>query len=69
MTLTTTTSRLRTWREDRGWTLDEVAGLSGLSPSGWSRLERGERGTSPAMKVLIARRLGARVDELFEVDG
>ena len=33
-----------------------------------SRVERGERNLKPAMKVLLARRLGVRVRELFPVE-
>jgi transcriptional regulator with XRE-family HTH domain len=58
-------SQLRRWRENRGWTLDEAAGLTGLSKSYLSRIELGERLPPPATKILIARRLGAGVARLF----
>lgn len=61
-------SRLRLWRIAEGLTLDEVADLTSYSVSMLSRAERGQRVFSPKAKVVIARRLGARVADLFEVD-
>lgn len=58
---------LRTWREKRGLTLEEGAGLLGVSDSMLSRLERGERRVRPLDRVRFARLLGARVGELFPV--
>ena len=56
---------LRLWRVRRGWTLDEVAGLTGFSESMISRIETGDRTPSPAAKIQIARCLGAHVSDLF----
>jgi transcriptional regulator with XRE-family HTH domain len=61
-------TKLLNWRIDRGWTQDEVADLAGLSKAYISRLERGERCATPAIKVEMARRLGAPISELFEVE-
>jgi transcriptional regulator with XRE-family HTH domain len=61
-------SRLRLWRIVEGLTLDEVADLTNYSVSMLSRAERGQRVFSPKAKVVIARRLGVRVADLFEVD-
>ncbi|MFE5572057.1 helix-turn-helix domain-containing protein [Amycolatopsis japonica] len=61
-------TRLRKWRTDRGWTLDEVAGLTGISESMLSRVENGKKALAPATRVQVARRLGAKVADLFEVD-
>lgn len=61
-------NRFRLWRTGEGLTLDEVADLTGLSKSYVSRIERGERQPTPHTKVLIARRLGVEVRDLFEVD-
>jgi transcriptional regulator with XRE-family HTH domain len=61
-------TRLLSWRIGRGWTQDEVAALAGLSKAYISRLERGERCATPATKVEMARRLGASVSDLFEVE-
>lgn len=67
-TIERTESKLRAWRTEKGWTLAEVAGLAGLSESMISYLERGEKRLSPDAKIRMARRLGARVQDLFDVD-
>lgn len=59
-------SRLRLWKERRGLTLREVAGLTGLSPSTLSLVERGKRNLTPLAKVRVAPGLGAEVADLFE---
>lgn len=64
---TSVDSRLRTWRKRHDLTLEEVAGLSGLSIAMLSRVERGERNLAPLTKVQFARRVGASVGDLFEV--
>jgi transcriptional regulator with XRE-family HTH domain len=61
-------TKLLSWRLAQGWTQDEVAALTGLSKAYISRLERGERCATPATKVEMARRLGASVSDLFEVE-
>lgn len=61
-------TKLLSWRIGRGWTPDEVADLAGLSKAYISRLERGERCATPSTKVEMARRLGAPISELFEVE-
>jgi transcriptional regulator with XRE-family HTH domain len=61
-------TKLLGWRIGRGWTQDEVADLAGLSKAYISRLERGERCATPATKVEMARRLGAPVGDLFDVE-
>jgi transcriptional regulator with XRE-family HTH domain len=62
------TTRLREWRLQEGLTLDEVAGLVGVSIAMLSRAERGQRQLAPLTKVQIARRLGLPVRELFELE-
>ena len=62
-----TTTALRQWRIEAGWTLDELAGVTGYSTAMLSRVERGERTLSAQSKVLVARRLGVSVAELFPV--
>lgn len=62
-------TKFHQWREEVGWSLKEVAALTGLSESVLSRLERGQRNLRPATKVLVARRLGVSVGALFEVQG
>ncbi len=61
-------TRLRRWRSSAGWTLQELADVVGCSTSMLSRLERGQRNASPRLKVLMARRLGVAVGDLFEVE-
>lgn len=56
---------LREFRERKGWTLAETSGLTGLSAQYLSLIERQLREPSPAMKVRIARGVGAPVAELF----
>lgn len=43
-------ARLATLRQERGWSLEELAGVSGISRATLSRLERGE--TSPTAALL-----------------
>jgi transcriptional regulator with XRE-family HTH domain len=59
---------LRLWRVKHGLTQQEVADLAGLSESFISRLESGDRKATPAIRVLIARALGVRIVDLFDVD-
>lgn len=63
-----TPSKLRLWREARGWTQQEVADLVGLHLTSVSKVERGEQTLAPETKVLFARRLGAKITDLFDVD-
>jgi transcriptional regulator with XRE-family HTH domain len=59
------TALLREWRTARGWTLAEVAGLTGLTVSYLSLIERGQRDPTPRVKVVIARGIGATVADVF----
>jgi transcriptional regulator with XRE-family HTH domain len=56
---------LREFRNQQGWSLDEMSGLTGLSKAYLSLIERHLREPSPTNKVRIARGLGASVAELF----
>ena len=58
-------SALRTWREQQGWTLIDLSGLTGLTVSYLSLIERGLRNPPPQIKVRIARASGAKVAQLF----
>jgi transcriptional regulator with XRE-family HTH domain len=60
------TSRLRLWRKGSGLTLEDLAGLTGLSQPFLSRIERGERRLKPLDKVRVARAVGEPVRALFE---
>jgi transcriptional regulator with XRE-family HTH domain len=60
---------LRPWRERHGWTLVDLSGLTGISASYLSLVERDLREPPPATKVQIAHGVGAKVAELFPVSG
>lgn len=57
--------RLRAARRDRGWTLDELAGRAGVSPSTLSRLEAGKRQASLELLLPLTQQLGLRIDDLL----
>jgi transcriptional regulator with XRE-family HTH domain len=61
-------NRLRLWRAENGLTLEEESDLTGLSIAMLSRVERGQRQLAPLTRVRVARRLGMRVRDLFEVE-
>lgn len=61
-------SRLRRWRVEQGYSLQEVGDTVGLHPTMLSLVERGQRQLSPRSRILFARRLGVRVQDLFEVE-
>lgn len=58
--------RLRSLREDRGWSLDALAARSGVSRSNISLIERGQ--SSPTASVLdrLSAGLGVTLASLFE---
>jgi transcriptional regulator with XRE-family HTH domain len=56
---------LKTWRERKKLTLEEVSDLTGLSPSMLNRAERGMRHLSVEAQVRISRRLGVPIRHLF----
>ncbi|PRI10967.1 helix-turn-helix domain-containing protein [Leucobacter massiliensis] len=58
--------RLRAARQERGWTLDELAGRAGMSVSTLSRLESGKRQASLELLLPLTRQLGIRVDDLLD---
>ncbi len=62
------TSRLRQRRTAMGLTLDDLADLTGRSKAYLSRIELGERTPGPLLKVQLARSLGTRVRDLFDVE-
>jgi transcriptional regulator with XRE-family HTH domain len=57
--------RLRSLREARGWTLDELARQSGIGPSTISRIETGQRRLAIDNLADLARALDTSVDELL----
>jgi len=60
--------RLRTLRQARGWTIDELARRSDIGPSTISRLETGRRRLAVDHLVILARALDTTVDELLVDD-
>lgn len=58
--------RLRTARQERDWTLEELAGRAGMSVSTLSRLESGKRQASLELLLPLTRQLGIRIDDLLE---
>jgi transcriptional regulator with XRE-family HTH domain len=60
------TNKFRNWRVANGYSQREVGGLTGLSDSMISLVESGKRQLAPRTRILVARRLGATVDELFD---
>jgi transcriptional regulator with XRE-family HTH domain len=61
-------NRLRLWRAEHGLTEQEVADLAGLSEAMVSRVERGQRRLAPLTRARVARRLGVRIADLFDVE-
>ncbi len=57
--------RLRSLRQARGWTIDDLAVRASMSPSTISRLETGRRRLSLDHLVTLARALDTTVDELL----
>jgi len=60
-------SRLRSLRTTLGYSLDELAERTNLSPSTISRIETGKRTLSLDVLVLLANALQVSLDVLFEV--
>lgn len=58
-------ARLRSLRQARGWTLDDLASQAGMSTSTLSRLEAGKRQASLELLLPLTRRLGVRIDDLL----
>ena len=58
-------TRLRSLRHTRGWSLDELASRTNISPSTLSRLETGRRRIAIDQLVTLARALDTTVDELL----
>lgn len=64
----TARSRLRSIRQSRGWTIEELAHRSNIGPSTISRLETGQRRLALDQLVLLARALDTTVDALLAED-
>ena len=57
--------RLRTLRQARGWTLDDLAERAHVGASTISRIETGQRRLALDQLVTLARALGVSVDDLL----
>lgn len=62
-------TRLRTLRHSLGWSLDELAQRSHLSPSTISRIETGKRGISIDVLIALATALQIDLNSLLDVHG
>lgn len=60
---------MRSLRTTLGYSLDELAARTNLSPSTISRIETGKRTLSLDVLVPLASALQVSLDALFEVDG
>jgi len=60
--------RIRGLRQARGWSLDELAARSHLSPSTLSRIETGHRRIGLDQLAGLARVLGTSIDQLVEAE-
>ncbi|MFC9860154.1 MULTISPECIES: helix-turn-helix domain-containing protein [unclassified Streptomyces] len=58
--------RIRSLRQARGWSLDNLAERAFLSPSTLSRIETGHRRISLDQLMALARALGTSLDQLVE---
>lgn len=61
-------ARIKTMRQERGWTLEQVAGQSGLSISALSKIENGQVSASFDTIVKIANAYGLNFGELFTAE-
>jgi transcriptional regulator with XRE-family HTH domain len=58
--------RIRSLRQARGWSLDNLAERAQMSPSGLSRIETGRQRISLDQLTSLARALGTSIDQLVE---
>jgi transcriptional regulator with XRE-family HTH domain len=61
--------QLRLLRAQRGWSLERLAGVCGVSRSMLSQIERGEANPTVIVAAAIARALGVSLDELVTPPG
>lgn len=60
--------RIRALRVAQGWSLEDLAGRTRMSPSSLSRIETGQRRLALDQLVAIARALDTSLDQLVETD-
>ena len=58
-------SRLRSLREDRDLNQTQVAGILGMSQTGYSKYETGENDIPTAVLIKLARFYGTSIDYLL----
>ncbi len=63
------TNRLRVARSERGLSQSELAAMAGVTRQTISSIETGQYCPSALLAFVIAKRLGARVDALFTLEG
>ncbi|HET6422830.1 MAG TPA: XRE family transcriptional regulator [Planctomycetaceae bacterium] len=61
--------RVRTQRQQRGWSLEQLAATSGVSRSMLSQIERGEANPTLAVTCKIAQAFGMSLAEFVDVPG
>jgi transcriptional regulator with XRE-family HTH domain len=61
--------RLKQLRQERGWSLEALAGSSGVSRSMLSQIERQQANPTLAVTLRIARAFGMSLGELVEIPG
>ena len=57
--------RLKSLREERGWTQDQLSSRSGISRIKISRIETGDRRMTATDAAFLAEALGVRADDLI----
>jgi transcriptional regulator with XRE-family HTH domain len=60
--------RVRALRRDRGWTLEHLAELSGVSRAMISKLERGEKNPTLVVAAKVAEGLGVSLSRLVGIE-
>lgn len=60
-------TRLRTLREQKGWSQDDAGRYAGISQTEWSRVERAE--TNPSMTTLLRMQHALGVDSIETLFG
>jgi len=62
-------NQVKRFREDRGWSQQELAERTGLSRAGVSAIEIGKLVPSTVAALSLAKVFGCRVEELFQLGG
>jgi DNA-binding XRE family transcriptional regulator len=62
-------NQIRRFREEQGWSQQELAERTGLSRAGISAIEMGKLVPSTVAALALAKVFGCRVEELFQLGG